>query len=134
MNLIVLPILLLSALLAGGYGALHNQISYTASHEYFSQFKFIQFALEQSPLPNRLKISIIGVLASWWMGIPLGIFLGCLGFIHNSAKKMFVFTVQAIGITIIVTLMVNLIGLGYGHVQTQTINLSTIPSGLYLNI
>ena len=36
-----IPVLFLVAcLFAGIYGALHNQISYTVSPEYFTQFKF----------------------------------------------------------------------------------------------
>jgi hypothetical protein len=33
----------IACLIAGAYGALHNQISYSVASEYFQQFKFIQF-------------------------------------------------------------------------------------------
>lgn len=60
--------LVVACLFAGIYGALHNQISYTVSPEYFHKFKFIQFDIA-NPFQNRMGASIVGFLASWWMGI-----------------------------------------------------------------
>lgn len=57
------------------YGALHNQISFTLSPEYFTEFKYIQFGLTDAPFVDRVKVGIIGVLASWWMGLIIGILL-----------------------------------------------------------
>ena len=41
-------LLLVATLIAGAYGAIHNQISYTVSSEDFTQFKFWQFGLSRS--------------------------------------------------------------------------------------
>ncbi len=43
----------LAILAAGLFGAVHDQISYTLSYEYFTRFKFHQFHLVDSPLPER---------------------------------------------------------------------------------
>lgn len=56
-----------ACLLAGLFGAIHNQISFTVSHEYFTRFKFIQFRIPTT-MPPRVGASIVGWLASWWMG------------------------------------------------------------------
>ena len=62
-----------AAMLAAGlFGVLHDQISYTVSDEYFTKFKFIQFGLRDAFLSERVQVALVGFLASWWMGIPLG--------------------------------------------------------------
>ena len=57
---ILLATLLLTPLVAGLYGMLHDQLSYTLSAEYFTRFKFIQFRLEgQLDKPYRLLAAIV---------------------------------------------------------------------------
>ena len=70
-RLLTVPLLLLaSCALAGAYGMIHNQISYTVSPEYFHDFKFIQFDI---PSGTRRDASVVGWRASWWMGLILGL-------------------------------------------------------------
>src|ERR1043166_5820682 len=67
------PILLIAGCICAGlYGALHDQISYTVSPDYYFAFKFHQFAIPPA-LQNRVGASIVGWRASWWMGIFIGI-------------------------------------------------------------
>lgn len=80
--------LVVAVIVAGLFGALHDQISYSVSHEYFTKFKFVQFAWAGADLPARVRVAEIGFLASWWMGIPLGLFTGLAGFIHPDAGHM----------------------------------------------
>jgi MFS family permease len=73
MKFLLFPILLVAAcLVAGLYGALHNQISYTVSPDYFHAFKFDQFRIPDT-LHNRLGASLVGWHASWWMGFLIGV-------------------------------------------------------------
>lgn len=121
--------------LAGAYGIVHDQITYTISPEYYTRFKFIQFHLLDSPLPDRLKAVAVGFQASWWMGVPIGILVGLLGFIHRGARRMFWVTLQSFVLVVAFTLAVGLIGLAYGFAQTRTIDLDQyqdwfIPAGL----
>ncbi len=60
-------LLILAAFAAATFGALHNQLSYSVGPTYFTEFKFLQFAIPDTT-PDRLGASIVGVLASWWMG------------------------------------------------------------------
>ncbi len=54
--------------LAGGlYGAVHDQISFSISREYFTRMKFIQFAWADFGWPERLFAAEVGFLATWWM-------------------------------------------------------------------
>ena len=72
--LIYVLLVFLAVVLAGLYGIAHNQISYTVSPEYFTKFKFQQFGFVDMPLPERVRASMVGFLASWWMGIPIADF------------------------------------------------------------
>jgi len=64
----MLAITFLGAALAGIYGALHDQISYTISPEYFTKMKFQQFWYANFGWPQRVYASEVGFLASWWVG------------------------------------------------------------------
>jgi len=60
-------------LVAGLFGVMHDEISYSVSNEYFTKFRFIQFRLLDTNLPDRFRAGEVDFLASWWMGIPLGV-------------------------------------------------------------
>lgn len=59
---------LAGAVVAGGYGILHDQLTYTLSPEYFTRLKFSQFAWADIGLAPRLLVAEIGFLATWWVG------------------------------------------------------------------
>lgn len=122
-------IFIIAPILGGIYGVLHDQITYTFSNEYYSKFKFIQFGLEnwgmgenigtetnpEIKLENpRIGASIIGILATWWVGIIIGIVLGFIGLIHKNGKIMFKTTIKAFLLTTGIALLTGITGLGYG--------------------
>lgn len=122
-------ILIITPILGGIYGVLHDQITYTISDEYYSKFKFIQFGLEnwgmgenigtetnpEIKLENpRIGASIIGILATWWVGMIIGIILGFTGLIHRNGKLMFKTTMKAFLLTTGIALLTGIVGLGYG--------------------
>lgn len=107
---------------AGLYGMIHNQISYTVAPEYFTKFKFRQFGLVDSPLPDRIRASMVGFLASWWMGIPIGLLVGAVGFIHRDHRSMFRITLWSFLVVVGFTLLFGLGGLLYGHFQTANLD------------
>ena len=111
----------ISCLLAGLYGILHDQLTYTISPEYYTKFKFYQFGLmdmgNAAIFPNlRIEVSVVGVLATWWMGIPIGIVLGLVGLIHKDWHTMFKMTFRAFLVTIAIAFVTGLIGLAYGYI------------------
>lgn len=111
----------ISCLLAGFYGILHDQLTYTISPEYYTKFKFYQFGLmdrgSEAIFPNpRIEVSAVGLLATWWMGIPIGIVLGLVGLIHKDWRTMFKMTFRAFLVTIAIAFVTGLIGLAYGHI------------------
>lgn len=110
----------MTPIIAGLYGILHDQITYTISPEYYTKFKFYQFGLKdggtEAIFPNpRIEVAIVGFLATWWVGLPIGIILGLIGLIHKNAKQMAVVTKRAIFVTIGVAFICGLVGLAYGE-------------------
>src|SRR5262249_1358281 len=71
-----------AVLVAGLFGMIHDQISYSVSTEYFTKFKFIQFHMLDAGVPERIRAAKVGFLASWWMGVPLGLLCGSAGFVQ----------------------------------------------------
>ncbi len=63
------------AAIAGLYGIVHDQITFTISPEYFTHLKFDQFSFADFGLAPRLFVVIIGFLATWWVGFFAGWFL-----------------------------------------------------------
>lgn len=124
---VYLLIVFFAIVAAGLYGILHNQISYTVAPEYFTKFKFRQFGFVDTPLPERVRASMVGFLASWWMGIPLGILIGAAGFIHRGARRMFRVCLWSLLVAVAFTLMFGLGGLVYGYSQTTNVNIADYP-------
>lgn len=109
------PILFILAIIVSGvYGAIHDQISFSISEEYFRKFKYKQFGYEISALPDRTKVALIGIKATWWMGIPIGLIVGAYGFIHPNMKSMFINTLLSYGVIIACAAIIGLIGFIYG--------------------
>ena len=111
--------LLAAMLLAGLFGAVHDQISYTVSPEYYTRFKFIQFNLQDADVPPRLRAAQVGFLASWWMGIPLAILTFPAALIHRSPHDMRLALAWSPPVMAAFTLVFALAGLAYGYVQTR---------------
>lgn len=70
------------ALIAGLYGIVHDQLTYTLSPEYFTLLKFRQFAWADFGGPPRLLVAEIGFLATWWVGALAGWLIGRVTVAH----------------------------------------------------
>lgn len=62
--LALVVLLLLAPLIAGFYGVLHDQITYTVAPEYYTKFKFGQFGLLDLAWPDRARVALVGFGAS----------------------------------------------------------------------
>ena len=122
--LVFVFLILLAITVSGLYGMVHDQISYTVSPEYYTKFKFQQFGIADMNLPDRARASIVGFLASWWMGIPIGLMVGGTGFIQPGHWRMLKVSLLAFGLIMVTTLLFGLCGLLYGYFETTTINLA----------
>jgi hypothetical protein len=117
-------IVVLAVFMAGLYGIAHNQISYSVAPEYFTKFKFRQFGFTDTPLPERVRASMVGFLASWWMGVPIGLLIGAAGFIHRGWQRMLHVSLWSVLVAVAFTLLFGLGGLLYGYFQTAQIDVT----------
>ncbi|WP_299112780.1 hypothetical protein [uncultured Winogradskyella sp.] len=88
---VLFGVVVLSVVIASAYGAIHNQITYSISEEYFTKLKFNQFGLWNGAFGNNgfKKSAFVGVLATWWFGAIIGLIIGILTiFIFNFNKKL----------------------------------------------
>ncbi|MCR4317519.1 MAG: hypothetical protein NUW37_14360 [Planctomycetes bacterium] len=96
------------------FGMLHNQMSYSVSAEYFTKFKFIQFRLADSESSERWRAAIVGLLASWWMGIPIGLVMSSAARSRREPSRTFVIAAKMMIATLVVTVCFSLTGLLIG--------------------
>ncbi len=124
-----------AVVISGFYGVVHDQVSYTVSPEYYTRFKFFQFGLDQMNLPDRVRVAMVGFAATWWMGIPIGIMVGGLGFMHIGEWRMLKNSLLAYGVVLVAAMICGLAGLLDGYLQTGQIDLAQyrdwyIPDGV----
>jgi hypothetical protein len=120
---VYLSFIVIAMLAAGIFGAVHDQISYSVAPEYFTRFKFLQFRLLDPAIPERVRVAQIGFMASWWMGLPLGLLIGLGGFLQRTAGRMLNVLALSILLSFGFTLVFALCGLAYGYVRTRHIDL-----------
>jgi hypothetical protein len=116
-------LVLLALPIAGMFGVLHDQVSFTVSSEYFTKFKFLQFGLLDPTVLERIRVAQVGFLASWWMGVPIGLLVSPAALIHRSAYAVLRFGLQSYLALVIFTALFAIGGLLYGFYQTRTIAL-----------
>lgn len=98
-------LLALAGLAAAIFGAAHNQLSYTVGPDYFHVIKFHQFNIADA-LPARVGAAIVGVQASWWMGVLVGLPAFLFGlFAVANARSYLAAGISAIGLVLLLTLM-----------------------------
>ena len=103
--LILILTIILTPILAGIYGILHDQISYSISPEYFTKFKFAQFEFGfMSQNRPQLTASVVGFLSTWWTGLIIGIVLSFVGLTLPNSKLMWksikIGTIRTLGIAV----------------------------------
>lgn len=126
---ILLGGLILACGTAGLFGAVHNQISYGVSAEYFHAFKFPQFGISET-FHNRLGASLVGFLASWWMGVL--IFLALLPKIDRTRQgtTWYAHYAKTFLTVSLVAMGCGLLGLIYGLGVSDTTPLSIYGTAL----
>jgi hypothetical protein len=110
----------LGAIIAGGYGALHDQISYAISPEYFTRLKFRQFDYADFGWRPRIFASEVGFLGSWWVGLFAGWFLARAGLAELSAPARRSCTLESFAILLAVTAVAGIGGAVLGLAVTQS--------------
>lgn len=127
-KLLLMPVLVLAGIIiAGLYGVLHNQISYTVSPEYFTRFKFAQFSVPEH-MHSRIGASIVGWRATWWMGAIIGAVIVPVGLIIRGVKNYAMSVCRAFLVVVLTAITVGLTAL---LVSCFTIHGSTVPDYWY---
>jgi hypothetical protein len=119
----MIGVALLGAAIAGPYGALHDQISYAISPEYFTKMKFRQFSYANFGWSPRLFAAEVGFLATWWVGLLAGWFLARAGLAEMVAVKGRTAVVKPFAIIVIVAPTIGFFGALLGVVMTRNSDL-----------
>jgi len=112
----------IGALIASAYGIIHDQITYTISPEYFTEFKFEQFAFADFALVagERGFVVVIGVLATWWVGLIAGWFLRRLAIFPDGSAPPVSDTVRHFKLIVITGAICGIAGNLIGRVDSVT--------------
>ena len=99
---------LAGALIAGCFGILHDQITYTISPEYFTRMKFDQFRAADFGFPKRVFVAEIGFLGTWWAGLIIAWFLARIALpkFASPAKRV----MKAMAILVSITIVFGTVG------------------------
>lgn len=84
------------ALIAGIYGIVHDQITFSIGPEYFTEFKFQQFFYLPKDQPEWLIVAEIGFLATWWVGFFAGWFMARLSIPHLPWRQAAALSLQGV--------------------------------------
>ena len=125
------------------YGLVHDQVTYTISEEYYTKFKFGQFRIDETNLVEnigshktpeyralqneRVPVALVGVIATWWVGLIIGLFLALTGLTHPTGKQMWRTGMRGFAITLVTALFIGLLGLLFGKLFL----LSNYPNWYY---
>jgi hypothetical protein len=118
-KLVFLPVLLVAAcVIAAAYGAVHNQISYTVSPEFFHLDLFDRCRTPPA-LWNRAGASLVGIQTTWWMGLLVGTPVFLLGLILPGWKAYVKHSLFAVVLVVTTALPVGLGALAVAHFALQ---------------
>lgn len=126
-------LLFLAAGMASLFGALHNQLSVSVGPSYFTGLKFAQFGLDDTA-GLRVGAAQVGILASWWMGVIVGLPAFVYGLVTvPTARSYLAAGIGGIGLVLVLATFAALAGLVGGILAEATGVLDgyvTAPAGV----
>ena len=132
--LLVVMVMVVGAGLGSGYGALHDQLSYALSPDYFTRFKFIQFELPWAYQSPRLGAAWVGVLASWWLGALTGMVFGCMAILYATPYRMLLRIGGAMLLVLLTMGLFLLLGLAHGYWRVDEANALSYQTWLWSGV
>ncbi len=109
--------ILLCCIMAGIYGILIDQLTYTVSPEYYTHYKFPHYNINPFEFGgDRMAAVVIGFKATWWTGLLIGTGIGFTGFIFDNQREKRRNMVIAILIVFLSTILMGIIGYFIGEV------------------
>ncbi len=116
----ILLLALYGCLLAGAYGIIHDQITYTLAPEYYTHFKFDQFDYADLGLGDRVFAGTVGFLATFWIGTLAGWILGRVSLKPGSETPQMRLVIVSLLTMLGVSALSGAIGYVYGTLTWQT--------------
>ncbi|MDB5272893.1 MAG: hypothetical protein JWO58_1260 [Chitinophagaceae bacterium] len=107
---LLLFFIVIAPVISGCFGAVYDMIVYTLSPEFFTEYRFPQFDISQKMRPI-VGAAIIGFSNSWAIGIPIGIILATMSYMHRSIHKTFKYMIISYVIAIVTSIVFTSIGL-----------------------
>lgn len=112
---------IIGALIAGVYGILHDQVTYSISVEYFTRLKFFQFQWADPHCESpRVFVAIIGFLATWSVGLVAGWFLARFAVVGKGKMLPLGEIVKYFPVLIVTTFLFGVAGWGWGYRRRST--------------
>lgn len=125
---------LLGSVLAGLYGALHDQLSYSLSPDYFTHFKFIQSRVYWGYESPRWGAALVGLRATWWLGGIIALVLSLFSLLFHPLSRMVRRIAEALVLALLVTLLALVAGLLHGQLLVDADNLHQYQGWLWPNV
>ncbi|MGB3607201.1 MAG: hypothetical protein WA775_02250 [Psychroserpens sp.] len=120
---LLILIIFLSIILASIYGFLHNQISYSISTEFFTEFKFLQFGGVKFSIDfPHYSAGLIGIASTWWFGLLIGLIIGIVGFFQSTTKIMWKSSLGAITRALGIAIGIGIVGILVGQFIISNLN------------
>ncbi len=109
--------IILCCLMAGTYGILIDQLTYTVSPEFYTQYKFPLYHINPFEFGgDRMAAVVIGFMATWWTGLFIGTGIGLTGLIFENRRERRRNVSIAVLIVLLTTTLMGAIGYFYGIV------------------
>ena len=102
--LLIVFFVVIAPVIAGAYGAVYDMIVYTFAPDFFIDYRFQQFEIGEKITPI-VGAAIIGFSNSWKVGIPIGLILGSLTYLHKNIQKTFRYMIISYSIIIATSLI-----------------------------
>jgi type III secretory pathway component EscS len=121
-------VILFTILVASIFGIIHDQVTYTIAPEYYTKFKFFQFRLAypgcEFTMNHRVAALIVGIQATWWMGLIIGLFYAITLMTFEYDPSLFRLFFKTVLITFIMTILGSISGYIYwkSYLQFHEVN------------
>jgi hypothetical protein len=113
--LTIILVALIASAIAGIYGVINDQITFTISSEYYTKYRFLQYNLVQVEgdsriIHPRVLVVLIAFLSTWWFPLISGLIIVIFNLIQNTWKMLLKTSVLAMLISFLITVFSAIIG------------------------
>jgi hypothetical protein len=107
---LILFFIVIAPIISGCFGAIYDMIIFTMAPEFFTEYRFPDYEISHKMKPI-VGAAIIGFSNSWGIGIPIGIILGSIAYMHRSIQKTYRYMIISYSIAIVTAIVFATVGL-----------------------